>query len=149
MEIKFVTADFSVADQVTGDDLVALKNAGFGTVICNRPDAEAPEQPTAGTLAEQARSLGLNWYWLPITPGQFTEANVSEFKQLLKSSDEPVLAFCRTGTRSITLWALSQAAEVSSEQLLHKATAAGYDLSKLAPTLDERMINNNESKLVR
>ncbi|MGO1246234.1 MAG: TIGR01244 family sulfur transferase [Oceanisphaera sp.] len=136
MEIKSVTADFSVADQVTGDDLVALKNAGFGTVICNRPDGEASEQPSAAALAEQARSLGLNWYWLPITPGQFTSANVSEFKQLVSATDEPVLAFCRTGTRSITLWALSQAAKVPSEQLLQQTTAAGYDLSKLAPMLD-------------
>lgn len=136
MEVKFVTTDLSVADQVTEADLLTLKAAGFRTIVCNRPDAEAPEQPAAVTLAEQALNLGLDWHWLPITPGQFTEANINEFKQLLDATDQPVLAFCRTGTRSITLWALSQAAQVPSAQLLQQTSHAGYDLSGLAARLD-------------
>ncbi|MFD1008004.1 MULTISPECIES: TIGR01244 family sulfur transferase [Oceanisphaera] len=136
MEIKAVTAAFSVAAQVTSDDLLTLKAAGFRTVVCNRPDNEAPEQPSAASLAAQAQSLGMSWHWLPITPGLFTKDNISEFEQLLASANEPVLAFCRTGTRSISLWALAQAPHTASAELLQRATAAGYDLSQLAPQLD-------------
>ena len=136
MEIKSVTASFSVADQVTEADLLTLKAAGFSTLICNRPDNEAPEQPTAASLAERAQSLGLTWHWLPITPGQLTDDSIAEFSQILASAKEPVLAFCRTGTRSISLWALTQAAHTPTAELLQQTAAAGYDLSKLAPRLD-------------
>ncbi|MGO4997935.1 TIGR01244 family sulfur transferase [Oceanisphaera sp. W20_SRM_FM3] len=139
MDIKVVTDSISVADQVTSDDLLTLKNAGYGTIICNRPDAEGVEQPTAESLAERATELGLHWHWLPITPGQFTDAEVAKFAGLLELAErqqESVLAFCRTGTRSITLWALSQAAKVPSARLVQQASAAGYDLSGLAPRLD-------------
>lgn len=139
MDIKNVTDSLSVADQVTADDLLALKNAGYGTIICNRPDGEAGEQPSAESLAERAKALGLGWHLLPITPGEFSEQQIAEFGELIAKAEQKqqsVLAFCRTGTRSITLWALSQAAQVPSAQLVQQASAAGYDLSGLAPRLD-------------
>lgn len=136
MEIKPVTASFAVADQVNEADLQILKAAGFNTLVCNRPDNETPEQPTAASLAERAASLGLAWHWLPITPGQFPSASISEFKHILSAAEGPVLAFCRTGTRSISVWALSQASEIPTADLLQLARAAGYDLSKLGPQLD-------------
>lgn len=136
MDMKTVTANFSVADQVTEADLITLKAAGFNTLICNRPDNEAPEQPNAACLAERARSLGLTWHWLPITPGQFSDDSIAEFKHILSAGEAPVLAFCRTGTRSISLWALSQASKTPTAELLQQARAAGYDLSTLAPLLD-------------
>ena len=139
MDIKNVTHSLSVSDQVTSDDLLTLKNAGYGTIICNRPNAEGVEQPTAESLAERATELGLHWHWLPITPGQFSDEDIAQFGELLgkaERSQESVLAFCRTGTRAITLWALSQATKVPSTQLVQQASAAGYDLSGLAPRLD-------------
>ena len=139
MDIKNVTDSLSVADQVTADDLVTLKNAGYGTIICNRPDGEGVEQPTAESLAERATALGLHWHWLPIKPGEFSEQEIAQFTELLENAErskESVLAFCRTGTRAITLWALSQAVSVPSAQLVQQATAAGYDLSGLAPRLE-------------
>lgn len=139
MDIKTVTDSLSVADQVTIDDLLTLKNAGYGTIICNRPNGESPEQPLAESLSERATELGLHWYWLPITPGEFTDAEITQFTEQLAQAEhnkEAVLAFCRTGTRSITLWALSQAASVPSIELMQQASAAGYDLSGLAPRLE-------------
>ena len=138
MDIKVVTDSLAVADQITAADLLTLKNAGYGTIICNRPNGEAPEQPAADELASRATELGLAWHWLPITQGQFTDAEIAQFAELLQQAErnnESVLAFCRTGTRSITLWALAQAAKVSSAQLVQQASAAGYDLSGLAPRL--------------
>ena len=138
MDIKTVTDSLSVADQVTAADLLTLKNAGYGTVICNRPNGEGVEQPTAESLAERATELGLHWHWLPITPGEFSEQEIAQFTELLhqaEHNEESVLAFCRTGTRAITLWALAQAASVPSAQLVQQASAAGYDLSGLGPRL--------------
>src|SRR5699024_2407644 len=130
MEIKPVTPEFSVAEQLTEADLVTLKEAGYQTIICNRPDGEAEGQPTAHHLAAKAQELGLAWYWIPVAPGKLTDEAQASFKQVLSEAAEPVLAFCRTGTRSITLWALSQAEQVPAQQLISQVAAAGYDLVK-------------------
>ncbi|ART80204.1 TIGR01244 family sulfur transferase [Oceanisphaera avium] len=139
MEIKSLTPSFSVAGQINNDDLIALKDAGYDTVICNRPNGEASEQPTAQSLNEQARALGLEWHWLPITPGELSQAQVSDFAELLRQAEQQqrkVLAFCRSGMRSISLWALTQAQHTPSSQLIQQAKAAGYDLSGLTSELN-------------
>lgn len=135
MDIKPVTSSFSVADQVTEADLPQLKVLGYRTLICNRPDAEVEGQPAAESLAARAREQGFDWYWIPISSGQFTDDAVADFSQAL-AGHQPVLAFCRTGTRSITLWALAQVGEKPTAELLGLAAAAGYDLSALTPRLN-------------
>ncbi|WMC10959.1 TIGR01244 family sulfur transferase [Oceanimonas pelagia] len=129
MDIRQVTPDFAVADQVTAGDLARLKALGYHTLICNRPDGESAGQPAAETLAGQARALGFAWEWIPISSGDFTDEAINGFAAALEHHQGPVLAFCRTGTRSITLWALSQAARQPAEALLQQCAAAGYDLS--------------------
>lgn len=136
MDIKPVTGSFSVADQVTLADLLTLKTAGYRTLICNRPDAEAAGQPSAAELSVRAQELGLSWHWLPIIPGEFSAASVAQFGDLLAQEQAPILAFCRTGTRAITLWALAQARQQPVAQVLQQAAAAGYDLSAMASRLD-------------
>ncbi|MFP2768633.1 TIGR01244 family sulfur transferase [Oceanisphaera sp. KMM 10153] len=136
MDIKTVTPSFSVADQVTEADLAQLKAAGYRTLICNRHDDEAEGQPAAEMLATEARAQGFDWHWIPISSGQFTDEAVAAFTQALVGKEEPVLAFCRTGTRSITLWALAQAGRQPTMELVRLAAGAGYDLSALAPRLN-------------
>ncbi len=135
MDIRQVTPSFAVAGQITAADLPQLKAAGYHTLICNRPDGETDGQPAAETIAAEARAQGFDWHWIPITSGQFTDEAVAAFARVLSEPRQPVLAFCRTGTRSITLWALAQAGKQPAAELLQLATAAGYDLSALAPRL--------------
>lgn len=146
MEVRQVTADFSVADQITPADLAELKNRGFTTLICNRPDHETAEQPSASQLAEAARSMGLDWHWIPISSGNFTEEAVAQFRQALASADQ-VLAFCRSGTRSITLWSLSQAPHIPSADLLRLGRQAGYDLQGVEARLQSIYLNHKKGKL--
>ncbi|WP_344957906.1 TIGR01244 family sulfur transferase [Zobellella aerophila] len=127
MELRQVTADFAVADQITPADLAELKTRGFTTLICNRPDHEAADQPTAAQLAESARLMGFDWHWIPISSGNFTEEAIVQFQQALATATR-TLAFCRSGTRSITLWSLSQAKHTPPATLLQLGRQAGYDL---------------------
>ena len=138
MDIKPVTASFAVADQVTTEDLPRLQAMGYRTLICNRPDGESAGQPAAEALAGQARALGFAWEWIPISSGDFTDDAINDFSAALEQHPQPVLAFCRTGTRSITLWALSQAARQPAEALLQQCAAAGYDLSARRDQLTAR-----------
>ena len=112
----------------------ALAAQGFRSIINNRPDNEEPGQPSNGELEQAAQQAGLGWRYIPVTPGQFTEQQAHSFTQALSELPGPVLAFCRSGTRSSSLWALQ--AQESVDTILSTARAAGYDLSMLRPLLE-------------
>jgi uncharacterized protein (TIGR01244 family) len=49
-----------------------------------------------------------------------------------------VLAFCRSGTRSCNLWALTQARNgADPDELIAKGAGAGYNLDGIRPLLDQ------------
>ena len=64
-----------------------------------------------------------------------TEHDVIAFRQLLASAAQPVLAFCRSGTRCTTLWAFASAGELAADDIIGAAARAGYDLSGLRDRL--------------
>jgi uncharacterized protein (TIGR01244 family) len=121
---KTVTPTFSVAPQIAVEDLAVARAEGFTRVVNNRPDDETPGQPSSDAMAAAARDLGLDYRWIPVvgapTPDQ-------------ADAQAQTLAFCRSGTRSITAWALGQARSgaLSAEELVHLGASAGYDLSWL------------------
>ena len=104
---KQLTPFLSVIGQIQPKDMTSVAAAGFLTVINNRPDQEGEDQPSSVEMAEAAQAAGLQYYYLPVIAGQISDQNVADFAQLLAQVKGPVLAFCRTGTRSSSLWALS------------------------------------------
>lgn len=110
----------------------------FRTIINNRPDAEEPGQPASAAIEAEARRLGLDYIHLPVVRGKITDNEVESFGDAITRSKRPILAFCRTGTRSATLWALSQSGKRTPDEILKTAAAVGYDLSAIAPRLEEK-----------
>jgi sulfide:quinone oxidoreductase len=137
METKQLTDSLSVADQIKLSDLKALAQAGFKTIINNRPDSEAPRQPRSATLEKRAAELGLSYRFIPVTPGAMSTENIADFKAALTDTPAPAIAFCRTGTRSTTLWAHAVANELPIDTIINTAANAGYDLSTSKTTLEE------------
>ena len=110
----------------------------FRTIINNRPDDEEPGQPSSEEIEAEARRLGLEYVHIPVVPGQISEEQVAAFGNAVSGSEGGVLAFCRSGTRAATLWALSQAGRRGVDDILKAAAAAGHDLSRLRPKLEEK-----------
>ncbi len=138
MPPKKITAALSVASQVALDDVPGAVQAGFRTLISNRPDGEEPGQLSAAAMRHAALAAGLDFIHIPVVPGKIGESDISAFAAALEAAHGPVLAFCRTGTRSASLWALSQAGKLPTEAILAATAQAGYDLAALAPRLAER-----------
>ena len=136
-DIRRVTADFSVAPQLTVTDVAVAATQGFRTLIANRPDREAPDQPMTADLEAAATAAGLNFRAIPVSGAPSREA-VEATARAIADADGPILAFCRSGTRSVTLWALSMARTdaMTTPAILAAARAAGYDLSGQAHALD-------------
>lgn len=128
-----LTDNISVAAQITVADLAALAAQGFRSIINNRPDGEADDQPAHADLQAAARHAGLDYRHIPVVSGDVQQAQVAAFAAALADLPSPVLAFCRTGTRSSMLWALQ--AEGTADAIVDTALAAGYDLSSLRPRL--------------
>lgn len=138
MKIAKLTPFLAVSPQIAEADLGALAAQGFRAVINNRPDGEAEDQPESAALAAAAGRVGLEYRHVPVVSGKITDDDVAAFARALDAVKGPVLAFCRTGTRSTTLWALAEARHLDPEAILATAAEAGYDLAALKPRLDVR-----------
>ena len=138
MDIRELTATLSVAPQITPADVAQIANAGFKTIISNRPDGEEATQPPSAEIEAAARIAGLDFIAQPVVSGAISDADVDAFTKILGGARGPVLAFCRTGTRCTMLWALSEARTQSPDSLVATAKQAGYDLTALKPRLRER-----------
>lgn len=108
MPIHNLSADFAVSEQIAPQEVAAIASAGFKSIICNRPDDEGPGQPSFRSVAEAAERAGLQARHLPVISGQMSQAHVDAMAQLLKELPQPVLAYCRSGARSSTLWQAAQ-----------------------------------------
>ena len=136
MKVTKLTPNISVAHQLTAQDLEQAAAAGFKTIINNRPDGEAPDQPRSDELAAAAQHLGLAYHHIPAVSGQITSEQVEAFRTALGGAAKPALAFCRTGKRSTTLWALAASDRLSANEILQTTAEAGYDLEALRPQLE-------------
>ncbi|MBK1634492.1 bifunctional protein tyrosine phosphatase family protein/NAD(P)/FAD-dependent oxidoreductase [Rhodovulum adriaticum] len=137
MEIRPISPSFAAAPQIGPEDVPGIAAAGYKTIVCNRPDGEADNQPRAAQIAEAARAAGLEYRFLPIRPGRMTPEAVARFDEVLKTCKGPILAYCRTGNRSSSVWALARARLLSPQAILAATAQAGYDLEGLKPLLDE------------
>ncbi|MBT9384379.1 TIGR01244 family phosphatase [Pseudooceanicola sp. CBS1P-1] len=129
MERHDIESGLSVGPQIRGEDVRVLAQDGVRAIICNRPDAEGADQPTHEEIAREAEAAGLEFLYLPVTPGLVSDQTAQDFGAALERLPKPVFAYCRTGTRSTTLWSLSQAGRRPLPEILSKARAAGYDMS--------------------
>jgi sulfide:quinone oxidoreductase len=129
MESNRITETLSVGPQITTADLAEIKQAGFRSIICNRPDGEAGDQPSFEEIEAAAKEQGLEARHQPVVSGKVQDDDADAFGDLFESLPKPVLAFCRTGTRSATLWALSEGARRPLPDILQRTQAAGYDMN--------------------
>ncbi len=139
MPFKALTPSLSVSPQLSAADVAQAARDGFRAIIDNRPDDEEPGQPSAADIQALAASHGLGFAHVPTVGGKISDDDVAAMADALMKLDGPVLAYCRTGTRSATLWALSQMGAQRADTLIATAAGAGYDLEGLRPRLETPM----------
>jgi uncharacterized protein (TIGR01244 family) len=103
--VHAVSADVCVSPQLDVHDMAWVAQKGFRSVINNRPDfEEGDHQPTSAAIAAQAEALGLQYAFLPVAPGYQSPEEIARFAALIEELPKPILAFCRSGTRSGKLY---------------------------------------------
>lgn len=136
--VRKIDDSISVAPQIAVADLPELAAAGFKAIINNRPDGEEPGQPDGAAIAAAAGAAGMTYTAIPVTHAGFSMNQVEAMAAAVGAADGPVLAYCRSGTRSCNLWALAAAKQGESANIVTaKAADAGYDIAGLRPLLDQ------------
>ncbi|WP_424991178.1 TIGR01244 family sulfur transferase [Fluviibacterium sp. S390] len=143
MDPKSISPELSVSPQITAADVPALAEQGFRSIICNRPDGEGMDQPTFEEIEAAAKAAGIEARYLPIEQGKVTDEDAAEFGKLLTWLPGPTLAYCRSGTRSATLWSLSVAKTKPTSDILAATKAAGYDMGGVV----RRIVNGGTTPL--
>jgi len=141
MAFKKITTDISVSEQISVAEVQIAADAGFKTVVCNRPTSE-PGQPETDEMKGAITAAGMKYIYQPVVSGGVTFEDVAAFGELMASADKPILAYCRSGTRCSTLWALSEAPTRDIDEILHLTSEAGYDYSGMRGTLESLKKNS-------
>ncbi len=136
MEIKVVAPDYAVSGQIAEPDLATLAGKGFKTVICNRPDSEIEPELHAQFLEAEARRLGLNFVYNPVSPQGLTMDNLKSQAEAIDAAEGPVFAYCRSGRRSTLCWAFTQAGKMPARDIIAAAAGAGYQIDAILPQLE-------------
>lgn len=131
-----LTPAISVAPQIAPEDCALARAQGFTAIVNNRPDDEAQGQPSAATMRAAAEAAGLRYADIPIDQSGFSMPKVAAMAAELDAAGGPMLAFCRSGTRSTNLWALAEASRGGDpDAIVAAAQGGGYDVAGMLPTL--------------
>ena len=133
VEIKMVSERFAVAAQIALEDVATLGSMGFRHIINNRPDDEDAGQPSSREIEAAARKEGMTYVHAP-----FVGSPTADAVKAAMSASSKTLAYCRSGTRSITAWAMAQASEGGDPQeIVETARDVGYNLSAIRGRLQQ------------
>ena len=119
-----------VDGQIRPDEVADLAAQGIKLIVNNRPDGEEPGQPAGAEIEAAAEAAGVSYRFIPIS--QLTPEAIEETRQALDEADGPILAFCKSGTRSTYVWALAPSlGGAAGDTLVARAAEAGYDLTPI------------------
>lgn len=136
-DFRQLSAQVWASPQIDLGDVANAAAAGFALVINNRPEDESPDQTPGADISAAVRAAGMEYCAIPITPGGFSREEVDAMAKALAQASGPVLAYCRSGTRSTLLWALARAvAEDDPGAIAEAARQAGYDISPVRAIVD-------------
>jgi len=132
-----IAEQFLASPQIAVSDIAKAKALGITTIINNRPDGEEPSEPQGADIEAGARAEGMDYIAIPVTHAGFSGPQIEAMATALETAKGPVLAYCRSGTRSTLLWALARSRLGDDKASLQAMVAAGgYDLSPIDHLID-------------
>ncbi|EHK52517.1 TIGR01244 family sulfur transferase [Allomesorhizobium alhagi] len=136
--MKKISDRLYVGPQLTAHDISRAKSQGFAAIMNNRPDGEEPGQPSAAENRSVAEGELLAYTHIPVTAGEISEGQVRAFQQALSRAAGPVLAHCKTGTRSAVLHAIGEVLDgrMEKNEVIPFGQSVGLDLSGAVKWLD-------------
>lgn len=137
MDLRKLTPRYFVSPQISVEDVPAIAAAGITCVLCNRPDEEIPPSHGADAIRTAVEAAGLRFALQPLTHQSMVPDVIAQNRALGADTDDVVLAYCASGTRSCIAWALGQAGTMEANDIVAAGRSGGYDLSNVQHVLGE------------
>lgn len=134
--MKELPGDVFVTGQLLPLQIEALVEQGVMTIINNRPDMEAPLQPTSEDLEQAAQRLGVDYAHIPMAGG-ISEGMITASRTAYENLPRPIVAFCAGGMRSAALWACAHVNKHGVDGVLESVSGAGFNLQQIRPVLTQ------------
>lgn len=132
-----ITDTVFASPQIALAEIEAARAQGIRLIINNRPEGEGDDQTPGAEIEAAAKAAGMDYVAIPVTHAGFSEAQVKAMADALAKADGPVLAYCRSGTRSTLLWALAEASKGANPTVIAaNAARAGYDIAPIRSLID-------------
>ena len=131
MQIVNISALYHVSPQISLTDVEILSEKGFGKIICNRPNFEVHPNIQSSLIEKVATEIGISFEYHPLTFENMNAENIEKQMVFITESDQPVLAYCTSGTRCAAIWALGQIGRMSKDEILKTTLESGYNLEGL------------------
>jgi len=144
MQINTLSDDYSVSPQIDVSDVPSIVQAGFKSVICNRPDQENPEPRQTGAIKAAVQAAGMEFAENVFDPSSFGPDKIEQQAELLAQLPSPVFAYCASGNRCAIVWAFAKAGRIATDHILDATSRAGYPLAHLRPQLEILALNRAE-----
>ncbi len=143
MRIKRLNGMFTISTQIEVNKIEKLHDAGYRAIICNRPDGEGEDQPSFERVAARAKAYGIEVRYIPVALSGASAQDLAAFAKAITEMPKPILAYCRSGTRSATLfsqWEMStqstrrgETARPHGERPHGERRRAALDVGAMAP----------------
>lgn len=124
-----------VAAQLQHGHFQHLKEMGVTTIINNRPDGERGVYIGDAEMKALAEQHGMDYHFVPVNPMALTMDAVQAFAKAVDGSKGAAVAYCASGRRSATMWALVRAGQLSADEIISTSASQGHDLSQMRPLL--------------
>ena len=144
MQYNTLSDDYSVSPQIDVADVPSIAQAGFKSVICNRPDQENPESRQIEAIKAAVEAAGMDFAENVFDPSSFGPDKIERQADLLAQLPGPIFAYCASGNRCSVVWAFTQAGRVATDRILDATTREGYELAHLRPQLEMMALNRAE-----
>ena len=144
MQFNTLSDDYSVSPQIDVADVPSIAQAGFKSVICNRPDQENPESRQIEAIKAAVEAAEIDFAENVFDPLSFGPDKIERQADLLAQLPGPIFAYCASGNRCSVVWAFTQAGRVATDRILDATTGAGYKLAHLRPQLEMMALNRAE-----
>jgi len=125
-----LTDTLSITGQIQPAEVAELAAAGYGVIICNRPDDEEPQQPSMDDIEAACAEAGIAFIRYPVNAMTFPGTDLAAMDDAM-NSDVKTLAYCRSGARSTNLWVATLAGS-ERQAAADKAQQLGIPLSFVA-----------------
>lgn len=148
-KVSPLTERFAVAGQINPDQLADLKARGYTTIISLRPDGEGADQPSSVQMEAAARSNGMSFAYVPVTPGPIPDSAVEALTKATAGTSGKVLMYCRSGSRAARTWGLVEASRpdgADAPAIMAAVKASGQSADDLREAISQRVSARNIKK---